>query len=691
MVWILRDADTGTDHAGAVLPNVRADRGMDVNLRGLEPKAGRMTFVTDRDVVRSTERIELLQDADAFWAGEVTGTSQSVDRQLNQLRWRVGALGPLVRIVQAGSGRSTQFYTAITVDEAIGHLLDAVGIAAADRDIGASSRELAVWWLDADENAWDALQTLVRTAGPRARVWEDAQGRIAFRDVAPDPMPDFTVRGRNATAPGDAIVSTLDDEGDEKAIERVINRARVSAQEVDTEVEFVGALTRSNLTNNSSTASLTFTAADLQAAGAQVGDLIVLFMATIVDGTSVPFYTWTTSFNRVTLDNMGPSVGGNRYHANITYGRYAGVLTAGASVGGNSRIRDFSVLALIYRNAEDPTNANAEVIVTPGESPPAPLPNPASEGSRVLVGAVDMRVSGGTFTMSLPGESAGIDPDWTRRDPTGAVIRAYDQVFAAGGQIPTDDVFDQGVITRAGLFSIELGPMRAVVWEYEGNDIVLAAGEQRSFRAPGDGFYFGAIAPSTANGDIVVSAGAVTATIDTGADNITTITLTAGAAGATITALHLRAFSISQAVDNPQTREDAGSIAAYGERGYDQRLWPYLTQSEAAALAQEIVDYSSHPRRAWTVKLDADRNADTAAAARAELGQTVRTNIDADFDHTGEVVGLEHQVSGPAGLLETRLSLLALAAVPLVTHRLFLGSTANPLFLGTDQNPMELR
>ena len=66
-------------------------------------------------------------------------------------------------------------------------------------------------------------------------------------------MPDFTVRGRNATAPGDAIISTL--ERDDAGLDRVINRARVSAQEVDTEVEFVGALTRSNLATTAARSS----------------------------------------------------------------------------------------------------------------------------------------------------------------------------------------------------------------------------------------------------------------------------------------------------------------------------------------------------------------------------------------------------------------------------------------------------
>ena len=52
------------------------------------------------------------------------------------------------------------------------------------------------------------------------------------------------------------------------------------------------------------------------------------------------------------------------------------------------------------------------------ESPPAPLiETPASEGSRVLVGAVDMRVSARHLhDVDCRVNSAGIDPDWTRRD-----------------------------------------------------------------------------------------------------------------------------------------------------------------------------------------------------------------------------------------------------------------------------------
>ena len=344
------------------------------------------------------------------------------------------------------------------------------------------------------------------------------------------------------------------------------------------------------------------------------------------------------------------------------------------------------MLALIYRNAEDPTRANAEVIVTPAESPPAPLPNPAAEGSRVLVGAVDMRVSGNSAPSRcrcrvIRGHRPRLD---RRRDGTGAVIRAYDQVFAAGGRIPTDDVFDQGVITRAGLFSIELGPMRAVVWEYEGDDIVLAAGEQRSFRAPRRRLLLRrdrALDRQRRHHGL--------GRRGHGHDRHRRRQHHHDHAdrrrgGRDHHRLRLRAFSISQAVDNPQTREDAGSIAAYGERGYDQRLWPYLSQSEAGALAQEIVDYSSHPRRAWTVKLDADRNADTAAAARAELGQTVRTASTPTSTTPARWSASSTRSRARPGCWR-RASRCSPWPPPL-PHRLFLGSTP-PALPGLDRQP----
>ena len=197
MTWELRAGAAQTDVASNTLPNVAVSRGMRIQEQRLSPTPGTLSATLDADRLRIDETLELREGADTFWRGDVEDLKQSVDRGLNQLRWRVRALGPLARVVSAGEGFSTDLLSDISVDQAIIALLDAIGVPASERDIGPSPRRLAVWWLTARTNPWTELQTLVRTAGPTARLYEDAQGRIAFRDTPAAMMPDHTVWGRN--------------------------------------------------------------------------------------------------------------------------------------------------------------------------------------------------------------------------------------------------------------------------------------------------------------------------------------------------------------------------------------------------------------------------------------------------------------------------------------------------------------
>ena len=68
--------------------------------------------------------------------------------------------------------------------------------------------------------------------------------------------------------------------------------------------------------------------------------------------------------------------------------------------------------------------------------------------------------------------------------------------------------------------------------------------------------------------------------------------------------------------------------------------------------------------------LDADRDAATAdACLETEIGQPVRTNIDAEFNRVGEVLAIANRISGPATLLETTLTLLDAEVMLPAAHR----------------------
>ena len=66
---------------------------------------------------------------------------------------------------------------------------------------GASARELALFYIDEDVPLWRQVLAIMRTAGPRARLYELGDGRLRFRDVAP-PAPARTIRGRLSGADG---------------------------------------------------------------------------------------------------------------------------------------------------------------------------------------------------------------------------------------------------------------------------------------------------------------------------------------------------------------------------------------------------------------------------------------------------------------------------------------------------------
>ena len=223
MAWDIRK-NGSTSIGGSVLPDLRAVRGLAIGRTGVLPWAGRMSFTTDDDVLTERDEVELLRDATVEWSGRVRTVSQATDRQIHALRWKITAQGWLSELIAVEAGASTERYDDITVDVALGHLLDAVGIGASRRDIGSSARELAYWQLLAEYDPWAEVRRLLATAGPRARLFEDRAGLIVFRDAAL-PALSRTLYGRAAGSGARAIITDIDRE--EVGRDRVINVVRV--------------------------------------------------------------------------------------------------------------------------------------------------------------------------------------------------------------------------------------------------------------------------------------------------------------------------------------------------------------------------------------------------------------------------------------------------------------------------------
>ena len=126
--------------------------------------------------------------------------------------------GPITGLVSAGSGYSSAYILNVRVAPALAQLLVAGGISGID--VGVSARELALFYIDEDVPLWRQVLTIMRTAGPRARLFELGDGRLRFRDEATPPV-SRTIRGRLSGLAVGGLVSAVPN--DDAGRERVVN------------------------------------------------------------------------------------------------------------------------------------------------------------------------------------------------------------------------------------------------------------------------------------------------------------------------------------------------------------------------------------------------------------------------------------------------------------------------------------
>jgi hypothetical protein len=80
-----------------------------------------------------------------------------------------------------GQTISTQLYSGVRTGEAIGHILDACGVSADERDLDPGATVIPWWWTDGKE-ALTALEEIIRSEGPPAMLTVGVDGAIVFRD-----------------------------------------------------------------------------------------------------------------------------------------------------------------------------------------------------------------------------------------------------------------------------------------------------------------------------------------------------------------------------------------------------------------------------------------------------------------------------------------------------------------------------
>lgn len=147
----------------------------------------------------------------------------------------------------------------------------------------------------------------------------------------------------------------------------------------------------------------------------------------------------------------------------------------------------------------------------------------------------------------------------------------------------------------------------SVVWSL-GQIATFTASQTRAFVARGSDIFTGAITPVAAT-DYTVSAGSITTvSLDRTSGATVTITMTAGAGGATVTGLQLRAYlvAVSATTQVASSVDSTASIAAYGRREKALSTLAEVPILTLQGLVDSLVDRYQQPRT--TIEITVNNN-----------------------------------------------------------------------------------
>jgi hypothetical protein len=164
----------------------------------------------------------------------------------------------------------------------------------------------------------------------------------------------------------------------------------------------------------------------------------------------------------------------------------------------------------------------------------------------------------------------------------------------------------KGVINRAEIaVNVRAAAALGQVWAL-GATLTLAPQATVGLQvrsASGDPFA-GAIVPALGT-DYTLLAGAATLTLDRPSGMSATLTVAAGAAGATITGLRLRAQPLpATTVRVTNTLDASASVARYGVRTYTDAVWPEIDLLVVQDLANAIVGAYREPRASARITVE---------------------------------------------------------------------------------------
>ena len=713
MIWSLLAGEIEAEVADSATDRLVAKVGMDIARTGLSPRTNSLNLVMTRRRVATNDDLTLIKPATislppiVVCTAAVRDISTTVDRNLNEVRYQVRAEGIISRLVAFGGGLRIAPVRGVTAIGAIEMILDAVGVDPADRVLlsyqDPDTRVLEAWWLDPSSPVWSAILTLARTMGPRWRAYEDQLGRFVV-GIPGSRISANVYSGRAVAGPSDVIISRFED--DNAGIDRVVNDVSVDYRELQVlappAIVFGVAGSTLQPTGN---AFVTYSEATMRAIGVENDDVVIVFyaMASLnLTAFAFPDPTDWTDLGNTTLGVVAGQPGAEAalMQAGAVWSR--GPADVGIETRGSWSLAHMSVIVL--RGAADPIKARALGDSVPAGQQTYPIPplGAVDDGSVILTAAMGVQTI--TTTSNPPVTSAvSVTPSVTSDGvtltaeafATNQQLQSRYLVQDGQGEVTDADIWSiggAGAFTGVGLarMAVEVPLRRTVGWQADGAVTVPADGRV-DVEATVRGLFASPALPTVERGDYTVSAGSAVVSFGPASrGGFPVIRIDAGAAGATIADLRLRVVEFVDTGALTVNRSNQQSIDAYGPQGPSGSVWGFLSEAEAADLAEEIIAYSAFPRRSWTIVVDEPRT-DRFLAVDPPLQEQLRVHLDSDFEELGSVVGLEHTISGPAGLRQTRIKMLAVEAGAPSRNRIYLGSTANPIYFGSTANPIYVR